>query len=127
MDNSKANGLSKLGVVVSTAGLIAVIIWNQGTSHERQMTALQVRVEALEIQSRRGDMDHATHTAKFIEVETQFKWLREVMENQLAVHSETLSLRGQWILDHDVKIAQRDAEQWERIKAIERLVWKENP
>jgi len=115
-----ANGLQKLGTVLATAGLVGVIIWNQAAIQDKHATAIEARVAALEIQSRRGDMDHATHTATFLEVETQFKWLREVIEKTLEEHDRTLEKQSDWILAHDKEIAQRDAEQWERIKALER-------
>lgn len=132
--NGINKGLNTLGTVVSTATLIAVIIWNQSTSHDRQITSLEAaqnktvtaladRVKDLEAQTLKGVTDHATHTATFIEVETQFKWLREVIERDIKHHEKLLDQRGAWIMEHEREGTRTNAEQWERIKSLERITF----
>ena len=119
----KANGMRILTLVVVLLGITTAMFYNMVGSTNQRVNFLERQITTNTERMGKHDLREATDRnaiaafrEKFKEIETQFK-----AESNLRMRDEAEIIRMRtWISQHDRIIERRDAEQWERIKSLER-------
>ncbi len=118
MPTDTNSGLRTIGIILSTAGLIGVIIWNQSQSQKTTTDHLENEISAIRaaiaLDDEREALDQNSFSAirvQFEEVETQIDWLRSDIRK---VEAEISRLRG-WYEIHN----RQDGEMWARLNTLE--------
>jgi hypothetical protein len=117
------------GIFVVAAFVATLISLSQPMSQridflEHTIQKLEAKMDADDVREQHDQGNFASLQEKFSSVETEFIGLREVMMIQMSELQRRVQTVETWQPKHDLRVRGLNSAQWERIKALERDVYK---
>lgn len=122
------NGIKTIGIVSAMAALVFGVAQIQGgriDELKEDIVAIRVSMAQDDVREREDPIELAALKEKFVEVETQFRGLREVHDVRIDQLKEIQDRIVQWRIlhDQDGTDSERMRAMEERIKAMERILY----